>query len=134
MVARDGEGATKLVTVTVTGAASTTDAEKAAFTIANSPLVKTALFGNDANWGRVAGALGRSGAELDPETYDIDFAGIAVCRAGEGVPFDEEQALDALKQPEVTIEVNLHVGEDTATVWTCDLTYEYVRINAEYRS
>ena len=134
MIARDGEGATKLVTVTVAGALSTSDAEKAAFAIANSPLVKTALFGNDANWGRVAGALGRSGAEIDPEAFDIDFAGIRVCRGGAAVGFDEHEALAAISQPEVTIVVDLHLGEAEATVWTCDLTYEYVRINGEYRS
>ena len=134
MIARDGEGATKLVTVTVAGAASPGDAEKAAFAIANSPLVKTALFGNDANWGRVAGALGRSGAVLDPERFDIDFAGIAVCRGGAAVGFDEAEALAALSQPEVTIGVGLNLGDGEATVWTCDLTYEYVRINGEYRS
>jgi len=134
MIARDGEGATKLITVTVSSAASDSDAAKAAFTIANSPLVKTALFGNDANWGRVAGALGRSDAELDPDAFDIDFAGIPVCRAGEGVAFDEAKALEALRQPEVTIGVELHLGDGSATVWTCDLTYEYVRINGEYRS
>lgn len=134
MIARDGEGATKLVTITVAGALTTSDAEKAAFTIANSPLVKTALFGNDANWGRVAGALGRSGAQLDPDAFDIDFAGVPVCRGGVAVGFDEDEALEALKQPEVSIAVNLHLGEGEATVWTCDLTYEYVRINGEYRS
>ena len=82
----------------------------------------------------MAGALGRSGAELDPESFDIDFAGIAVCRAGAAVGFDEDEALAALKQPEVAIDVDLHLGEGAATVWTCDLTYEYVRINGEYRS
>lgn len=134
MIARDGEGATKLVTVTVTGAATTDDAEKAAFAIANSPLVKTALFGNDANWGRVAMAIGRSGADLDPDGFDIDFAGVAVCRSGAAVSFDEDEALEALRQPEVSVEVDLHLGIAEATVWTCDLTYEYVRINGEYRS
>lgn len=134
MIARDGEGATKLVTVTVAGAESITDAEKAAFAVANSPLVKTALFGNDANWGRVAGALGRSGAQLDPNAFDIDFAGIPVCRGGAAVGFDEDEALQALRLPEVEIAVELHLGEGEATVWTCDLTYEYVRINGEYRS
>lgn len=134
MIARDGEGATKLVTVTVAGAASTADAERAAFAVANSPLVKTALFGNDANWGRVAMAIGRSGAHLDPDRFDIDLAGIAVCRAGAAVGFDEDEALQALRQPEVTVAVDLHVGDREATVWTCDLTYEYVRINGEYRS
>jgi len=134
MVARDGEGATKLVTVTVKGAVTTEDAEKAAFAIANSPLVKTALFGNDANWGRVAGALGRSGAMIDPAAFDIDFAGITVCRGGVATGFDEDEALAALKQPEVEIVVDVHLGDGEATVWTCDLTYEYVRINGEYRS
>jgi glutamate N-acetyltransferase / amino-acid N-acetyltransferase len=134
MIARDGEGATKLVTVEVRGAASVTDAEKAAFAIANSPLVKTALFGNDANWGRVAGALGRSGASVDPGAFDIDFAGITVCRNGAATGFDEAEALAAISQPEVTIGVDLHLGTAEATVWTCDLTYEYVRINGEYRS
>jgi len=134
MIARDGEGASKLVTVQVRGAASVQDAEKAAFAIANSPLVKTALFGNDANWGRVAGALGRSGAAVDPGAFDIDFAGIVVCRDGAAVAFDEDEALEALSQPEVDIHVDLHLGRGEATVWTCDLTYEYVRINGEYRS
>ena len=122
------------MTVAVTGAASTADAEKAAFAIANSPLVKTALFGNDANWGRVAGALGRSGAAVDPDAFDIDFAGVVVCRGGAATGFDEDEALAALSQPEVTIGVHLNLGDGEATVWTCDLTYEYVRINGEYRS
>ena len=134
MIARDGEGATKLVTVSVSRAQSVADAEKAAFAIANSPLVKTALFGNDANWGRVAGALGRSGATIDSNTFDIDFAGICVCRGGAAVGFDEDEALAALSQPEVSIDVRINLGDAEATVWTCDLTYEYVRINGEYRS
>jgi glutamate N-acetyltransferase/amino-acid N-acetyltransferase len=134
MIARDGEGATKLVTVTVSGARDVPDAEKAAFAIANSPLVKTALFGNDANWGRVAGALGRSGATIDPNGFDIDFAGISVCRGGAAVGFDEDEALASLSQPEVNIDVRINLGDAEATVWTCDLTYEYVRINGEYRS
>lgn len=134
MIARDGEGATKLVTVRVAHAVSRRDAEMAAFAIANSPLVKTALFGRDANWGRVAAAAGRSGAELDPERLDIWFAGIEVCRRGGAVPFDEEAALAALSEAEVEIEVDLNLGEEEATVWTCDLSYDYVRINGEYRS
>ena len=96
MIARDGEGATKLITVTVQGAASDADAEMAAFAIANSPLVKTAIFGRDANWGRVAMAIGKSGCELDPDAFDITFAGIEVCRAGAAVAFDEDAALEAL--------------------------------------
>ena len=134
MIARDGEGASKLITVTVSGAATGHDAELAAFAIAGSPLVKTAVFGRDANWGRVAMAIGKSGCGLDPEAFDISFAGIEVCRAGAALGFDEGAALEALGAPDVAIDVDLHLGLGTATVWTCDLTYDYVRINGEYRS
>lgn len=134
MVARDGEGATKLVTVDVRGAASDTDAEAVAFAIADSPLVKTAIFGGDANWGRVAMAVGKSGARVDPHRLDISFAGIPTCEAGAGLRFDEDEAARALARPEVAVEVDLHLGEAAATVWTCDLTYEYVRINGDYRT
>jgi glutamate N-acetyltransferase / amino-acid N-acetyltransferase len=134
MIARDGEGATKLITVTVSGAATDADAELAAFAVANSPLVKTAVFGKDANWGRVAMAIGKSGCELDPLAFDITFAGIPVCRAGAALGFDEDAALGALGEPDVSIDVDLHVGGAEATVWTCDLTCDYVRINGEYRS
>jgi len=134
MIARDGEGATKLVTVNVTGALTDADAEQAAFAIAGSPLVKTAIFGRDANWGRVAMAIGKSGCDLDPEAFDITFAGIAVCRAGAALEFDEAAATAALGAADVSVDVDLHRGEGTATVWTCDLTYDYVRINGEYRS
>lgn len=134
MIARDGEGATKLVTVTVTGATSESDAEKVAFSIANSPLVKTALYGNDANWGRVAMAVGKSRAAVDAGKLAIRFAGIEVCSAGEAVGFDEDEALHALSQPEVEIEVDLGLGAGSATVLTCDLSHEYVSINGDYRS
>jgi len=134
MIARDGEGATKLVTVAVSGAESESDAEKVAFAVANSPLVKTALFGGDANWGRVAGAVGRAGARMDPDALDIDFAGIRVCRDGCAVGFDEDEAAAALSGTEVEIAVNLNLGDGCAVVWTCDLSYDYVRINGDYRS
>ncbi len=134
MIARDGEGATKLVTVRVSGAISDADAELAAFAVANSPLVKTALFGGDANWGRVAGAIGRSGAEVDPDAFDIDFAGVPVCRSGTATGFDEDEAAAALSASEVDISVDLNLGSGSAVVWTCDLSYEYVRINGDYRS
>lgn len=134
MLARDGEGATKLVTVTVTGAHDDIDAEKAARAVADSPLVKTALFGRDANWGRVAMAVGKSGAALDVSRLAIMFAGIEVCRDGGAVPFDEDEALEALSADEVSIHVDLGVGVGSATMLTCDLSYEYVRINGEYRS
>ncbi len=134
MIIRDGEGATKFVSVTVAGAANDGDAFEAAMSIANSPLVKTALFGGDANWGRVIMAVGKTKAEVDPAAIDVLFAGIPVCRRGEAVPFDERAAAEALGEPEIDIRVDLHVGDGEATVWTCDLTYEYVRINGEYRS
>lgn len=134
MLARDGEGATKLVTVTVTGAQDEQDAEKAARSIADSPLVKTALFGRDANWGRVAMAAGKSGASFDPARLAITFAGIRVCSDGTAMPFDEEEALAALSADEISIDVDLGAGDSSATVLTCDLTYEYVRINGDYRT
>jgi len=134
MIARDGEGATKLVYVNVAGAHSEADAELAAFAVANSPLVKTALFGNDANWGRVAMAVGKSGATVAPERLGIRFAGVSVCEHGEAVVFDEDEAAAALDNDEVAIDVDLGVGRYQATVLTCDLSYEYVRINGEYRS
>lgn len=134
MIARDGEGATKLVTVTVTGARDEADAERAAFAIAESPLVKTAIFGRDANWGRVAMAIGKSGAALDPARVRIVFAGVLTCENGTAVPFSEEEAARSLAESEVEVVADLGVGTASATVWTCDLTYEYVRINGEYRS
>ena len=134
MIVRDGEGATKFVEVTVSGAASERDAELAAFAIADSPLCKTAIFGGDANWGRVAMAIGKSGAFVDPDAFDVVFAGIPTCTAGSALPFDEAAAAAALARRDVTVEVDLHVGDHAATVWTCDLTYDYVRINGDYRS
>ena len=133
-MAADGEGATRLITVTVYGAATAADADAAARTVANSPLVKTAVFGHDANWGRVAAALGRSGAHFQQEAVDIDILGLPVCRAGLVVDFDEDEALRRFEAPEVAIEVNLHAGEESATVWTCDFSHDYVTINGDYRS
>ncbi len=102
--------------------------------MANSPLVKTAVYGHDANWGRVAAALGRSGARFNQEDVDIDILGLPVCRAGLVVDFDEEEALRRFEEPEVAIEVDLHAGEESATMWTCDFSHEYVTINGDYRS
>ncbi len=134
MIVRDGEGATKFIEVTVRGAATESDAEAAAFSIADSPLFKTAIFGGDANWGRVAMAVGKSGAKVDPDALEVVFAGITTCLNGTAVAFDEDAAAAALKLPNVEVVADLHVGAASATVWTCDLTYEYVRINGEYRS
>jgi glutamate N-acetyltransferase/amino-acid N-acetyltransferase len=134
MIVRDGEGASKFIEVTVRGARSESDAEKAAFSIANSPLFKTAIFGGDANWGRVAMAVGKSGAFVDPDSLEVVFAGITTCVDGAGLAFDEESAASALSQRDIEVVADLHVGDASATVWTCDLTYDYVRINGEYRS
>jgi len=134
MIVRDGEGATKFIEVTVRGAASDADAREAAMSIANSPLFKTAIFGGDANWGRVVMALGKSSARVDPSAVEVVFAGILTCKDGAAFPFDEEAASTALAADEVEVLVDLHIGEGRSTVWTCDLSYEYVRINGEYRT
>lgn len=134
MMARDGEGATKLVTVNVAGAANDEDADRAARTVANSPLVKTAIFGHDANWGRIAGALGRSGAHFEQQQVSIDIMGIPVCREGLTVEFSEEEALRRFDLPEIVIDVDLGAGEARTTIWTCDFSYDYVRINGDYRT
>lgn len=134
MIVRDGEGATKLVEITVGGAESDAEAKKAAMAIANSNLVKTAAFGCDPNWGRIVVALGHSGVRLDRGNMAIKIGEIEVVAAGSPLPFDEKAASDELGKEEVRIEVNLGIGEGAATVWTCDLSYDYVRINSEYRT
>ena len=133
-IAADGEGASKLVTVHVTGAATDADADAAARTVANSPLVKTAIAGHDCNWGRIAAALGRSGAAFSQEDVDIDIMGMPVCRAGLTVPFDEDEALRRFEAPEIVIRADLGAGDAETTVWTCDFTHDYISINADYRS
>lgn len=133
-MARDGEGATKLVTVKIRGAANDEDADKAARTVANSPLVKTAIYGRDANWGRIAGALGRSGAQFVQENVDIDIMGMPVLRDGLPVPFDEEEALRRFEASEILLEADLGAGSAETTMWTCDFSHEYVSINGDYRS
>lgn len=134
MMAADGEGATRLVTVHVTGAANNTDADLAARTVANSPLVKTAVCGRDANWGRIAAAIGKSGAVFRQEDASIDIMGLPVCRGGLAQAFDEDEALRRFEQPEIVIDVDLGAGEARTTVWTCDFTHEYITINGDYRS
>jgi glutamate N-acetyltransferase/amino-acid N-acetyltransferase len=131
-IARDGEGATKLVEIWVDGARTVDDANQIAKTIANSPLVKTALFGNDPNWGRILAAAGRSGVLFDPNKVDLDLAGIPVVRAGQPIDFDKASASDAMKGDQVTIALTLSEGDADAIVWTCDFSYDYVRINADY--
>ncbi len=133
-IARDGEGATKLIEVEVDGAASDEEARKIAKTVVGSPLVKTAVFGNDANWGRIIAAVGYSGATVDPDKITIDIGGATMVENGEPIPFSEEQLIEILKQQEVKIYVSLGVGEGHGLAWGCDLTYDYVQINASYRS
>lgn len=134
-IAADGEGATKLVTVFVHDAKDEADADKAARTIANSPLVKTAIAGHDCIWGRIAAALGRSGASFEQHDVDIDIMGMPVLRAGLPCGFDEDEALRRFEDDEIVIEVSLGTGGGADTrVWTCDLTHEYIHINADYRS
>lgn len=133
-IARDGEGATRLITVRVVGASNERDADLAARSIANSPLVKTAIYGHDCNWGRIAAALGKSGACFDQRVVSIDIMGLAVCREGLAVPFDEDEALRRFENPEVEIWVDLGVGTAETTVWTCDFSHEYVTINGDYRT
>jgi len=133
-MASDGEGATKLVTVHVAGAASDADADKAARTIANSPLVKTAIYGHDANWGRIAAAAGRSGAVFEQGSVDIDIMGIPVCRSGLAIAFDEEEALRRFERPEIVIDIYLGAGHSSTTLWTCDFSHDYITINGDYRT
>jgi glutamate N-acetyltransferase/amino-acid N-acetyltransferase len=134
-VARDGEGATKLVTVRVTGAKTEEDARRVARTVAESPLVKTALFGNDPNWGRILAAAGRAGVVFDPNRATSDLAGTRIFAHGTPAPFDAPALSRALSAKEVEIVVDLGDGGDgTATFYTCDFSYDYVRINAEYHT
>lgn len=133
-IAGDGEGATKLVECTVTGAITKEDARLAAKAIIASSLVKTAIYGNDANWGRIACAAGYSGAQFDPDRVNIFIGDVQVAQNGMGLAFDETKATEVLKQKKVTILVQFNLGVEEATAWGCDLTYDYVSINADYRS
>jgi len=134
MLAADGEGATKLLTIQVKNARSARDAHLIASAIAKSPLCKTAAFGNDANWGRLLTAAGYSGARFNPEKVDIWIGSVKVCENGGGLPFDEEAALRELKQREVTYTLDFADGTASDTMWTCDFSLDYVKINADYRT
>jgi glutamate N-acetyltransferase/amino-acid N-acetyltransferase len=131
-IARDGEGATRLIEITVHGAQSHDDASKVVHTIISSPLVKTAIHGCDPNWGRIVVAAGRSGAMLVENTLDLEIGGITVMRHGMPLPFDAQRLSSALKKEQVHIEMNLNLGDYSATGWGCDLSKEYVSINADY--
>jgi glutamate N-acetyltransferase/amino-acid N-acetyltransferase len=134
-VARDGEGARKLVEITVEGAKTKASARKIAMSIANSPLVKTAIAGEDANWGRVVMAVGKAGEPADRDKLSISFNGIRVAKSGARDPsYDEAQVSEAMKAPEIAIKVSLGLGKGRDRVLTCDLTKEYIAINGDYRS
>ena len=137
-IAKDGEGATKLIECTVKNALSIEDAETLSKSVVTSSLVKAAMFGSDANWGRILCALGYSNIDFDPEKVDVSFASetgtILVCKAGSPVNFDEKKAKEILLQNEVKILVNMNLGSSEVTTWGCDLTYDYVKINGDYRS
>ncbi len=131
-IAKDGEGAQKLIVVKIEGARTQEDARSAAKTIASSSLVKSAVRGNDPNWGRVLAALGRSGAAIDEQKITMHLNAICTMDGGAPIPFYKEAAVAAMNEPEVTIQVKLGMGKYNATAWGCDLTEEYVRINSAY--
>jgi glutamate N-acetyltransferase/amino-acid N-acetyltransferase len=134
-VARDGEGARKLVEIIVEGARTKQSARKIAMSVANSPLVKTAIAGEDANWGRVVMAVGKAGEPADRDRLSIAFNGIQVARRGARDPsYDEAEVSAAMREPKVQIKVSLGLGKGRDRVLTCDLTKEYVAINGDYRS
>ena len=132
---RDGEGVTKLVEIMVRNALSDSDAQKVADTVAHSPLVKTAFFGEDANWGRIAGAVGRAGVQIDPYKIDVYFDDVQMVKAGMGQGKTvEAKATKVLKRPEFTVTIDLNSGSGSGSILTCDFSVDYIRINADYRS
>ena len=137
-IAGDGEGATALFEVTIQGAESKEQAVTLAKSVITSSLTKAAIFGHDANWGRILCAMGYSGAKFDPENVDLYFESAAgklqIITKGVAVDYSEEEATKILSEPKVTATADIHMGEATATAWGCDLTYDYVKINADYRS
>jgi glutamate N-acetyltransferase/amino-acid N-acetyltransferase len=135
LVVKDGEGAQKFIAVSVSGAVSDQSARKVGLAIANSPLVKTAIAGEDANWGRVVMAVGKAGEPADRDRLSIGFGGIWAAREGQPLAdYDEAPVAAHLKGREISLEVDLGLGDGEATVWTCDLTHGYISINADYRS
>ena len=133
-IAADGEGASKFLTINVKGAKSFADAKTVGMAIANSPLVKAAFFGEDPNWGRVICAVGYSGADMVPEKTVVKFGGITIFANGTGATYDEKALAHVMKQKDIVIDIELNMGQEDATVWSCDLSYEYVKINGEYHT
>lgn len=134
LVARDGEGASKFLEITVRGAANFADAKQAAMTVAKSPLVKTAFFGQDPNWGRIICAIGYSGAQALPEKTTMAIGNITIVEQGMGISYDEQALKAVMAEHDITVTVDLGVGSAEATVWSCDFSYEYVKINGEYHT
>lgn len=133
-IAADGEGASKFLTINVKGAKSFADAKTVGMAIANSPLVKTAFFGEDPNWGRVICAVGYSGADMLPEKTVVKFGGITIFANGTGATYDEKALAHVMKEKDIVIDIELNMGQEDVTVWSCDLSYEYVKINGEYHT
>lgn len=134
MIAKDGEGATKLIEVEVSGAATARDAYLIVLAVCRSPLCKTAIFGEDANWGRIITAAGYSGASFDPEKVNISIGGLPVCEGGMALSFHEGEAKKILRKSEILIRIDLQEGVFSDRMWTCDFSYDYVKINGSYRS
>ena len=131
-IARDAEGSSKLITIAVRGAATEAEARQVGIAVANSSLVKTAAFGNDPNWGRILCAMGYAGVDFDPETARVSLCGTNIYGNGAGLDFDGDKLSAAMQAEEMAIDIDLAMGAATAEIFTCDLTYEYVRLNAEY--
>ncbi len=134
MIARDGEGATKFLEVNVTGAATWAEAKTAAMAIAKSPLVKTAFFGKDPNWGRIVCAAGYSGAQMEPDKVNLEIGGVRLVENGMNCNVPLENLKDIMEQHDISMKIDLGAGSEEATVWTCDFSYEYVKINGEYHT
>jgi glutamate N-acetyltransferase/amino-acid N-acetyltransferase len=134
MIAADGEGATKLIEVNCRGARTAEDAHQVVLAVGKSPLVKTAMFGEDANWGRILTAAGYSGVDFDPDKCNIWLGDLMVCQNGCALPFDEDEASRILNHQEITINIELGEGEASDRLWTCDFSYDYVKINGSYRT
>lgn len=133
-IASDGEGATKMIEISVSGADTYAECREIAKTIANSPLVKTAMFGCDPNWGRILAAAGRSGVDFDPAQIELRLGEILLVREGEPVEFSDTAAHDYLKERNIVVDLKVGMGSHRSTVWTCDFSYDYVKINAEYHT
>lgn len=135
LIVRDGEGATKFITVKVTGGETSEECAKIAYAVAHSPLVKTAFFASDPNWGRILAAVGYAGVSLDQSKVNVSLDEVRICeRGGLADGYTEEKGAEVMKRPEITIHIELGRGQASDTVYTCDLSYEYVKINADYRS